>query len=402
MKKIIVLLSTMFLIFIVVACSKANVAQVSNEKILKSSYEEILKKAKGTTVNFYGYGGDEVMNKWFDTYVVNEMKKYDIKVKRVGMNIDEIMNKLLSEKQIKNSKGTVDVIWLNGENFKVAKDNKLLFGPFSEKTPNYTKYIDQKAPEITNDFGTSVDNMEAPWGKAQFTIAYNSDTTKSTLNSSDEIMNMVKNNPGKFTYPAPPDFTGSAFVRNIIYDVVGYENIKNVEPNEEKVKETIKPAIDYLKQLKPYLWQEGKNYPSTSSQLENMYADKEVCAMMTYAPNTLKDKIEKNVIPKETKIVEFNKGNISNTHFLAIPNNAINKEGAMVLIDFLMSVDAQASKTDSKNWGDSTVLSMDKIPKEKKSKFMETVNIENTLPELPASIIPIIEKIWTQEVLEEK
>lgn len=402
MKKIIVLLLTMFLIFNVVGCSKANVPQASNEEILKSSYEEILKKAKGTTVNFYGYGGDEVMNKWFDTYVVNEMKKYDIKVKRVGMNIDEIMNKLLSEKQVKNSKGTVDVIWLNGENFKVAKDNELLFGPFSQKTPNYMKYVDQKAPEITNDFGTSVDNMEAPWGNAQFTIAYNSDTIKSNLNSSDEIMTMVKKNPGKFTYPAPPDFTGSAFVRNIIYDVVGYENIKNIEPDEEKVKEAIKPAIDYLKQLKPYLWQEGKSYPSTSSQLENMYADKEVYAMMTYAPNTLKDKIEKNIIPKRTKIVEFDKGNISNTHFLAIPNNATNKEGAMVLIDFLMSVDAQGSKTDSKNWGDSTVLSMDKIPQEKKSKFMQTVNIENTLPELPASIIPMIEKIWTQEVLEAK
>ena len=45
------------------------------------------------------------MNKWFDTYVVPQMKeKYDIKVKRVGMNIDDIMNKLLSEKQVKSSK----------------------------------------------------------------------------------------------------------------------------------------------------------------------------------------------------------------------------------------------------------------------------------------------------------
>ena len=30
---------------------------------------------KGTTRNFYGYGGNEVMNKWFDTYVVDQMKE---------------------------------------------------------------------------------------------------------------------------------------------------------------------------------------------------------------------------------------------------------------------------------------------------------------------------------------
>ena len=39
-------------------------------------------------------------------YVIPQMKeKYDIKVKRVGMNIDDIMNKLLSEKQAKSKDG---------------------------------------------------------------------------------------------------------------------------------------------------------------------------------------------------------------------------------------------------------------------------------------------------------
>ncbi|MGL4913476.1 MAG: ABC transporter substrate-binding protein [Romboutsia sp.] len=402
MKKIICLMLPIFLIFNLVGCSKYNTPTASNEEILNSSYEELLESAKGTTVNFYGYGGDEVMNKWFDNYVVAQMKNYDITVKKIGMNIDEIINKLLSEKQVQNSKGTIDVVWLNGENFKVAKDNKLLFGPFTNNLPNYGKYVNQSLPDITNDFGTPVDNMEAPWGRAQFAVAYDSDEISNELDNSQKIMEYVKNNPGKFTYPAPPDFTGSAFVRNIIYDVVGYENICDIEIDKEKIKEVIKPAMNYLNELKPYLWQEGKSYPSTSSQLENMYSDKEVYAMMTYAPNTLKNKIENNIIPKNTKIVQFDKGNISNTHFLAIPDNATNKEGAMVLIDFLMSIDAQSSKTDSKNWGDSTVLDMKKVPQEEKSKFKKNLDLEKTLPELPAIMIPIIEEIWKEEVLEGK
>ena len=121
---------------------------------------------------------------------------------------------------------------------------------------------------------------------------------------------------------------------------------------------------------------------------------------MTYSPNTVKGKIDSNEYSKDTEIIAFDKGNISNTHFLTIPENAPNKEGAMVLINFLMSIDAQASKTDTANWGDMTVLDMDKVPNEEKSKFSETAEFGKTLPELNAGLVPIIEKIWTEEVLQ--
>ena len=38
--------------------------------------------------------------------------------------------------------------------------------------------------------------------------------------NTDEFMEFCKANKGKVTYPALPDFTGSAFVRNIIYESV--------------------------------------------------------------------------------------------------------------------------------------------------------------------------------------
>ena len=72
----------------------------------------------------------------------------------------------------------------------------------------------------------------------------------------------------------------------------------------------------------------------------------------------------------------------------------------MVLINFLMSIDAQASKTDTSNWGDMTVLDMDKVPNEEKSKFSEAAEFGETLPELNAGLVPIIEKIWIEEVLQ--
>ena len=47
-----------------------------------------------------------------------------------------------------------------------------------------------------------------------------------------------------------------------------------------------------------------------------------------------------------------------------------------------------------------TVLDMDKVPNEEKSKFSETAEFGKTLPELNAGLVPIIEKIWTEEFLQ--
>lgn len=398
MKKIIALGITISLLFLV-GCSNNKVSSHFDDEILSKSYEDIEKSAKGSTVNFYGWGGNEVLNKWFDSYVIPNMKeKYDINVKRVAMDIDTTMNQLMSEKQVGKDKGSIDVFWVNGENFKTAKDNGLLFGPFSNKVVNYDKYVDKNSKDVTTDFGTDVDNMESPWGKASFTVIKNSDKVKANIVDTNTLKEAIINNPGKFTYPAPPDFTGSAFVRNIIYDIVGYENIKNLPEDEEAVKKAIQPAIDYLNDIKPYLWNEGKTYPSTIAQLDNMYSDGEVNFSMTYAPNEVEAKVNSKAFDKSTEFINFDKGNISNTHFLAIPKNSLNKEGAMVLINYLTSIDAQASKSESKNWGDMTILDLNKIPKEDKSKFKSSVQVKKSVPEIKASLVPIIEKIWLEEV----
>src|SRR3712207_8843928 len=101
--------------------------------------------------------------------------------------------------------------------------------------------------------------------------------------------------PGKITYPAPPDFTGSAFVRNIVYEKVGYDKLKDLDPNDkEAIRTAMKPALDYLKELKPYLWKEGKTYPAESTQLDNMFADGSVYFDVSYNTNFASNMIDKD------------------------------------------------------------------------------------------------------------
>ncbi len=54
--------------------------------------------------------------------------------------------------------------------------------------------------------------------------------------------------------------------------------------------------------------------------------------------------------PDTVRTFVLQDGSIFNTHFTAIPFNAPNKPGAMVLADFLVSVEAQVSKFMPENW----------------------------------------------------
>ncbi|WP_330586692.1 ABC transporter substrate-binding protein [Aminipila terrae] len=329
------------------ACSGSqDKASNENKKFdVNADFNDILKQAKGTTVNFYGWGGDEQRNKWLDTVVAPALKeKYDIKLERVPMDIDQILAKLSGEKQAGSKEGSIDMIWINGENFYSAKENGLLFGPFSDKLPNYQKYIDTNATENQNDFGYPIKGYEAPYGKAEMVLINNSAVTPETPKNTDELMEYVKKYPGKVTYPALPDFTGSAFVRNIIYDKVGYEQFMNMKADKATVKAAIQPALEYLRSLNPYLWNQGKSFPASSTEVTNMFSDGELYMTMSYEPYSISVNIDKGIFPDTSRSFLFDKGMIGNTNYIAIAENSPHKAAAMVAINEILSAEMQASQ----------------------------------------------------------
>lgn len=328
MKKILSAVMLLLLILSGIGCSKTLIPAPSSAH--NQSFESVLAKAKGTTVNFYGWGGDERINKWIDTQLAPNVKgKYDITLKRVPMDIDQILNKSLGEKQAGKSKDSIDMVWINGENFYTAMKNQLLYGPFTQDLPNYKKYIDQNSKEVQYDFGYEIKGYESPYGKAQFVLINDSAVTPETPKNAQELLDFAKKYKGKVTYPAPPDFTGSAFVRNIIYDIVGYDKIASIGDDKEKIRTAIQPAMDYLKELSPYLWQEGKTYPSSIAQVDNMFADGELVMTVSYNANSVAGMITTGRFKETARSFIFNKGMIGNTNYLAIPANASNREGLL-------------------------------------------------------------------------
>ncbi len=375
------------------------------------TWEQIVAKAKGGTANWFLYGGSQTTNDYLDKYVIPTMKsQYDITVKRTPVtDTVEAVNKVLAEKQAgKTTDGSVDMIWINGENFRTMAEANILLANWARNLPN-AKLINWDEPNVKNDFGIPVNDREAPWARAQFVFVYDSAKVPTPPKSFKALEEYLKANPGKFTYPAPPDFTGSVLVRHVLYETTGGWQQYGSSFNEQVYKDKSPAAWDYLNRIKPNLWQKGATYPESSSKLDQLFADGEVNFTMNYSPTAGSVGVATGKYPKTTRTFYLDAGTIANTSYITIPFNAKNKEAALVLANFLESPEAQLEKAKQTRSGDSTVLDASKIPDASRAAFkalpLDDATIPSAelamhaLPELPAAYVDRVEKDWQANVL---
>ena len=407
MRKLLALLLAFTLLFSFNGCGQKQ-SGTQELDLSSAEWDEIVEAARGTTVTFYGWGGDENRNNWLNTTVADYVKEhYDIALEVVGMDINDILSKLSGEKQAGSETGSIDMIWINGENFYSAKDNGLLYGPFTGQLPNMEAYIDLQDPETLNDFCMPIEGYEAPYAKAQMVFFNDSAVTPEAPASAEELLEFCKKYPGKVTYPALPDFTGSAFVRNIIYELCGWEQFQDMEADYDTVKAAIEPALDYLRELNPYLWNEGKTFPESSTTVDAMFADGELVMNMSYGPFSVATGIAEGTYTDTTRTFVFDNGTIGNTNYMAIAFNSPNKAGAMVVINAILSAELQLTQYEQLR--ELPVVSADKLSAEEQAAFdavdlgegvlSQTELLEHRLPEMPASLVPVIEEIWLNEVV---
>lgn len=371
-------------------------------------------KSANETVTLYGWGGDNRVNDWIDEelapYVLDTT---GITLKRVPMDAVDFMIKLANEKQAGVS-GDIDILWINGENFYTAKENDLLYGPFADVVENLGKYADEGCAAI--DFGYPTEGYEAPWGKAQFVLFYDSDKVAEPPTNAEELKEFVISHPGQFTYPQVSDFTGSAFLKTVLYDVVGYDRLKDLHADYDEVRAAVMPAMDYLNEIEPYLWKEGHTYPNDSSQLDNLFQNGEVLLNMDYSANKALGMVSEGLWPEGTRTFVWDKGTPYNTHFLAIAGTSSHKEAAVKVINAALSPEMQTSKANLYGWADIPVLDYDKLDDSQKSNLDKTLTPDEKYassileyeelsahkqPELRADLVDIVEQVWKDTVLNE-
>lgn len=310
------------------------------EQFNRSRWEEIVAQGSGSEVNFAMWSGDEVRNNYYQGAVAAAVKQqYGITLRFVPTgDVADIVNKLLNEKGAgKLAGGTIDLVWINGENFRTAKQGGVLWGPFAERLPNIKHFA---ADARQRDFGTAVEGYEAPYQRAQFVIAYDTARVPDPPRSIEKLREWIKSHPGRFTYLAPPDFTGSAFIRHILLFYLRQQSngaAFDGEFDEQLYQRAADATMVYLNEIKPYLWRKGETYPASPKEADRLFANSEIDFTMSYGPSFASERIARGEYPPTARTIVFDEGTIGNYSYLAIPFNAANTAGALVVINHLMS-----------------------------------------------------------------
>ena len=185
-----------------------------------SAWSAIEKKARGQTVYFNAWAGSQNINAYLKWAGAEVQKRYGVTLEHVKItDTAEVVKRVRNEKTAgKLSGGSVDLVWINGENFATMKREALLFGPFSESLPNFA-FVDVKGKPTTRlDFSEPVQGLEAPWGMAQLTFFADSQRVPAPPRSMKALLSFAQANPGRITYPRLPDFHGTTFIKQALLD----------------------------------------------------------------------------------------------------------------------------------------------------------------------------------------
>lgn len=364
---------------------------------------DIERKARGQTVYFNAWGGGSNINDYIQWSGTEVQKRFGVTVEHVKVtDTADVVKRVRGEKAAgKLIGGSVDMVWINGENFLAMKSEDLLMGPFAEQLPAYA-YVDvQRKPTTRIDFSEPVAGMEAPWGMAQLTFFVDGKRVPKPPQNPAELLAFAKANPGRVTYPRLPDFHGTTFIKQLLLDLNTDRTALYQPATPETVTKATAPLWKYLDALHPHLWRKGKQFAQNAAAVRQMMADGELMLGLTFNPNEASNEIAAKRLAPSTVSYQFKSGTIGNTHFLAVPFNAQAKEGAQVFINFLLGAEAQARKADIAVWGDPTVLAIDALPPAQRARFAakplpgQVLITAPTLPEPHGSWVSPIEKAWT-------
>lgn len=373
------------LALVAVACS----AGEPGSSATPMSWSQITRQAQGQTVRWWMFGGDERVNGYVDEIVKPEAAKLGVTVQRVPMDdTGAVVQRLVAEVRAgESSQGSVDLVWINGENFAQGKQAELWLNDWARSLPN-ARFVNFDDPTIAQDFGTPVDGQESPWNRAAFVFAHDRARTPAPPRTFEQLLEYARAHPGRVTYPAPPDFTGSAFVRQTV-QALGEDE-----------------AFELLEKLKPVQWRSGSTFPGSEAELNQLFGNGQVDFAMSYDPSFVLSGVLRGIFPETSRPFVLDSGTLQNTSYVAIPANSPHRAGALVLANLLLSPRLQAIKADPASLGAPTVLDTSLIPPQDKDAFRKTVDSPYTLThfggrlaELPALEVQELERRWDQEVL---
>lgn len=355
-----------------------------------ADWASVLNEARGQTVYWHAWGGDPKINA-FIAWVGEQAKaRHGVTLQQVKLaSTADAVARVLAERQAgQDEGGAVDLIWINGENFAAMQDAGLLFGPFATSLPNWPLVDVAGKPAVVTDFTRPTLGYESPWALAQLVFEHDSAKVAEPPTSATELLTWAEANPGRFTFPQPPDYLGATFLKQVLYSVLPDPSILQRPVDDASYPAAVAPLWDYLDRLTPHLWRKGRAYPANEAALGQMLADGEITLSLAFNPGRASAAIAAGEVQDTLRTHVWQGGTIGNASFVAIPINASHVAGALVIANLLLDPAVQARAQDPAVLGFQTVLNMAALTAEDRARFEALALGPATLP--PEALGPVL------------
>ena len=238
---------------------------------------------------------------------------------------------------------------------------------------------------------------------AQVVFIHDSETLPNPPKSAEALLEWSQANPGRFTFPQPPDFLGGTFLKQMLIELIDDPSVLQA-PAGENHAEVTAPLWQWLDELTPSLWRQGRAFPQTGPRQLQLIDNGEVDLAISFSPGEASAAIADDLLPDTARTFVLDGGTLGNASFVAIPFNASAKAGAMVVADFLMSPEAQLRAQTPDILGYGTVLNMEALATSDRDAFaaldlgpatLSPAELGQALPEPHPSWMTKIEQDWS-------
>ena len=342
---------------------------VATGRATAADWQSILDAARGQTVYFHAWGGDPKINDFIAWMGGLAQARHGVTLTHVKLaaTADAVARVVAEQAAGQTAGGAVDLIWINGENFAAMKAKGLLFGPFAEALPNFALVDTKGQPATVTDFTLPTDGYESPWAMARLVFEYDTARLAVPPDSIAALADWARANPGRLTYPQPPDYLGLTFLKQALYGLMPDAGLLQ-SPVGDGYDATL-PLWTWLDALHPNLWRQARAFPANEPALGQLLADGEIDIAFAFNPGRASAEILAGNLAATVRTFVLKGGTIGNASFVAIPFNAAHREAAQVVANLILDPQVQARAQDPAILGFQTVLNVAALPPADAARF---------------------------------
>ncbi|HJB24937.1 MAG TPA: extracellular solute-binding protein [Candidatus Jeotgalibaca pullicola] len=308
--------------------------------LLAACSNEVAGEESKEVVTLWAGGSDNVriaMESVTDAFNNSEYgDKYELELEYIlsGSGTQGLRDRLLAATKAGETETDYDLILLSDSEYTsyVAEGGEDILTPVDfDKVPN--------AARLKSSVAVGEDYI-VPYRGTTVVLAYNSDTVLTPPQTSEELYQWIKDNPGRFAYNTPGSGgAGSAFVTTSVYNFMPEEALTS---QDAAWKEEWTQGFELLEELHPHLYQSGGSvvYPNKNQGTLDLLANQEVDIVPAWADMVIQQ-IGQGTLPDSIKISQITPSFTGNIDAMGIPAIGGDKDGAHAVMDFMLSEEAQ-------------------------------------------------------------